>query len=239
MVLIGVDLDDERAGLDAFREKHGIAFPVAVEEEDRMRKEFGIPGCPATVIVDRKGRMIGRSSGGDGDWSSPAARALVRSVLGTGTSTHVARARTTQARKAVHLISAVAPNDPKLTQILDEAASSLKAGDDVEILFDAQSVGALRMSGRKAALEDAPFTARQQRAAAKRLGIPQSDAPHNQFEYIQKLAKAGAKVLVNENAIHAFGLADDEIHPVARRVPVEDMEKIVDESDACLNYSRE
>jgi len=44
---------------------------------------------------------------------------------------------------------------------------------------------------------------------------------------------------VNENAIHAFGLAEGEIHPVATRVSVQDMEKIVDESDACLNYSRE
>ena len=36
-------------------------------------------------------------------------------------------------------MTAVAPNDAKLNEILDEAAASLKAGDEVKILFDAQS----------------------------------------------------------------------------------------------------
>ena len=204
-----------------------------------MRKAFGVQGCPATVIIDRKGRMVGRAGGGDGDWTSDAARALARSLLGARMASGPAPARKRQARKSVHLMTAVAPNDTKLNEILDEAAAALKAGDVVKILFDAQSVGALRMNAQKTPLQDAPFTDAQRRAAARRLGVPQSAAPRNQLDYIQLLAKAGAKVLVNENAVHAFGLADDEIHPIAKRVSVEDMERIVDDSDACLNYSRE
>ena len=204
-----------------------------------MRKAFGVRGCPATVIIDRKGRMVGRAGGGDGDWTSDAARALARSLLGARMASGPAPARKRQARKSVHLMTAVAPNDTKLNEILDEAAAALKAGDEVKILFDAQSVGALRMNAQKTPLQDAPFTDAQRRAAARRLGVPQSAAPRNQLDYIQLLAKAGAKVLVNENAVHAFGLADDEIHPIAKRISVEDMERIVDDSDACLNYSRE
>jgi hypothetical protein len=204
-----------------------------------MRQAFGIPGCPATVIVDRKGRMVGRATGGDGDWASDAARALTKSILGVPVDPRPAPARARPARKSVHLISAVAPNDPKLNDILDEAAASLRAGDEVQILFDAQSVGALRVNAQKTPLEDASFTEAQRHAAAKRLRVPLSAAPRNQFEYIEQLAKRGAKVLVNANAIHAFGLTDDEIHPIAKRISVEDMEKIVDDSDACLNYSRE
>ncbi|TMB03998.1 MAG: TlpA family protein disulfide reductase [Deltaproteobacteria bacterium] len=239
LVLIAIDLDDDRAALEAFRDKYGTSFPVAVENDDRMRKAFGVRGCPATVIIDRKGRMVGRAGGGDGDWTSDAARALARSLLGARMASGPAPARKRQARKSVHLMTAVAPNDTKLNEILDEAAAALKAGDEVKILFDAQSVGALRMNAQKTPLQDAPFTDAQRRAAARRLGVPQSAAPRNQLDYIQLLAKAGAKVLVNENAVHAFGLADDEIHPIAKRVSVEDMERIVDDSDACLNYSRE
>src|SRR5258708_21319367 len=44
-------------------------------------KAFGVLACPATVLIDRKGRIIGRSTGA-GDWTSESARALVRSVLG-------------------------------------------------------------------------------------------------------------------------------------------------------------
>lgn len=238
--MIGIDLDDDIDVLEAFRVKYGATYPLAVEDENRMRKAFGISGCPSTALVDRNGRMVGRIMGGDVDWTSDAARALARSLLGIGppaSAPEAARAR--PARKSVHLITAVAPDDPKLNEILDEAAASLEAGDSVEILFDAQSVGALRMKADKAALGEAPFTAAERRAAARRLRVKQSAAPHNQFEYIQRLAKAGAKVLVNANAIHAFGLTDEEIHPIARRIEVREMEKIVDESDACLNYSHE
>jgi hypothetical protein len=240
LAVIGIDLDDDKDYLEAFRVKYGATFPLAVEDEDRMRKTFGIRGCPSTALVDRNGRMVGRIIGGDVDWTSGAARTLAKSLLGIGkASSGPAAARSKPSRKSVHLITAVAPDDPKLNEILDEAAAALKAGDRVEILFDAQSVGALRMKAHKAALEEAPFTNSERRIAARRLGVPLSAAPRNQFEYIQRLAKAGAKVLVNANAVHAFGLADEEIHPIAKRIEVTEMEKIVDESDACLNYSHE
>ena len=45
--MIAVDLEDDRAALDAFRDKFGSSFPVAVEDDDRMRKAFGVRGCPA------------------------------------------------------------------------------------------------------------------------------------------------------------------------------------------------
>ena len=45
--------------------------------------------------------------------------------------------------------------------------------------------------------------------------------------------------MVNANAIRAFGLADGEIHPIARRVSVGDMEKVVDDSDACYTYQHD
>jgi thiol-disulfide isomerase/thioredoxin len=240
LAVIGIDLDDDIDVLEAFRIKYGASYPLAVEDENRMRKAFGIRGCPATAIIDRKGRMVGRIMGGDVDWTSDAARALAKSLLGIGPPAPAPpAARSKPARRSVHLITAVAPDDPKLNEILDEAAASLQAGDSVEILFDAQSVGALRMKAQKAALEEAPFTAAERRRAALRFRIPRSAAPRNQFEYIQQLSKAGAKVLVNANAIHAFGLSDEEIHPIARRIEVTEMEKIVDESDACLNYSHE
>jgi hypothetical protein len=230
---------DDPADVEAFAKEYGISFPLAIDDDDRAQTAFGIHGCPATVVIDRNGRMVGRGSG-EGDWTSESARALVRSLLGIKQSASApVVARTTQVRKSVRLVSAVAPNDPKLNEMLDEAADSLKAGDEVAILFDGQSVGALRTYAQKTPLEGAGFTSKQRSTLAKRLGVPQSAAPRNQFEYIQHLAKSGAKVLVNSNAIRALGLADAEIHPIAKRVSVDEMEKIVDDSDACFTYSHE
>jgi hypothetical protein len=237
--VIGIDFQEEPAEVEAFAQKYGISFPLAIADEDRAKKAFGILGCPATVLIDRKGRIVGRGAG-EGDWTSESARALVRSLLGIRQpASALATASPKQAHKAVHLVSAVMPNDSKLNDILDEAAVSLKAGDEVAILFDAQSVGALRTHKQKTLLENVEFTSKQRSDLAQRLGVSPSAAPRNQFEYIQYLANAGAKVLVNENAIRALGLTDGEIHPMAKRVSVGDMEKVVDDSDACYTYNRE
>jgi hypothetical protein len=240
--MIGVDFGDEPADVEAFGERYDLPFPLAIEDQDRAKKVFGILGCPATVLIDRKGRIVGRGAG-EGEWNGEAARALVRSLLGIGQANAAASAPSPasakKARKAVHLISAVRPNDAKLNELLDEAAAALKAGDEVSILFDGQSVGALRTGAQKTLLESAELSRKQRSTVARRLGASPSTAPRNQLEYIQQLANAGAKVLVNVNAIRALGLADGEIHPIAKRVSVGEMEKIVDESDACLNYSHE
>jgi len=237
--MIAIDLGDAPPDVEDFRVHHGISVPIAVMDADQAKKVFGVLGCPATVLVDKKGQMVGRTAG-EGDWTGESARAVVRSLLGIQQPTSappVGDAK--QARKSVHLVSAVTPNDPKLTEILDEAADALKAGDEVAILFDDQSVGALRISARKTGLEATPFTDKQRSLLAKRLGVPKSAAPRNHLEYIQQLANAGAEVMVNANAIRAFGLADGEIHPIAKRVSVGDMEKVVDDSDACYTYQHD
>jgi hypothetical protein len=240
LAMIGVDLGDDLPDIESFRERYGTGLPIAVEDQDRAKKTFGILGCPSTVLINRKGQMVGRTSG-EGDWAGESARALVRSLLGIPGATEAAApwAKPKQARKSVHLVSAVMPNDLRLNDILNEAAAALKAGDEVAILFDGQSVGALRTSAQKTPLEGAEFTSNERTAIAKRLGIAASAAPRNQLEYIQRLASAGAKVMVNANAVRAFGLADAEIHSIAKRVSVGEMEKVVDESDACYTYSHD
>ncbi len=237
--MIAIDLGDAPPDIIAFADRYGISIPLAIQDQDEAKKAFGVLACPATLLIDRKGRIIGRTAG-ESDWTSESARALVRSVLGIrqeASAPAVVSAK--RARKSVHLVSAVMPNDTKLNEILDEAADSLKAGDEVSILFDGQSIGALRVNAQKTLLERTAFTSRQHNSLAGRLGVSKSAAPRNQFEYIQLLAKEGAKVLVNENAMHALGLTNAEIHPIATRVSVDEMEKVVDDSDACYTYQHE
>ena len=81
LAMIGVDLGDDPDDIEEFKHRHEVSFPIAVEELDQAKKMFGILGCPATVLIDRKGRMVGRAAG-EGDWTSESARTLVRSLLG-------------------------------------------------------------------------------------------------------------------------------------------------------------
>jgi PAS domain-containing protein len=239
--MLGVDLQERPEAVQAFARESGVAFPLAVDAEDRVQRLFGVRGYPTKVLIDRRGRMVGRILG-ERDWGSDAARELVRSLLDGRAPAAAPQARrpapASPSRRMVHLVSAVRPDDPELTQLLDEASASLDADDELVILFDGQSVGALRMSAsrQRTPLEEAEFTAPERQALARRLGVPYAEAPRNQLEYIQRLTRAGAKVFVNRSAIRLYGLSEDEIHPVAKPVSVRQMEKIVDESDECYSY---
>ncbi len=240
--MIGVFLEEDADDVQAFGKQFGIPFPVVAEGMERGKKMFGILGCPSAVLIDRGGSIIGRIVG-DRDWRGEAARSLFRSLLGVSAPPAAQKALALppprRLHKAVHLVSAIRSNDRELTRILDEAASSLKSGDEVVILFDGQSVGALRMNARKqkkTPLEETPFATGERRALATRLGVCYSAAPRNQLEYVRHLARGGANVFVNLNSIRALGLENDEVHPLAKRVTLSEMAKMVDESDACFTY---
>src|SRR5215469_11103501 len=105
--MIGVNFGDVPADIDAFAKRHALTIPFAIEDQDEAKKVFGVLGCPATVLIDRKGRIVGRGAG-EGDWTSESARALVKSLLGIrqeGPVSAVASAK--HARKSLHLVSAV------------------------------------------------------------------------------------------------------------------------------------
>jgi intracellular sulfur oxidation DsrE/DsrF family protein len=246
VAIIGVHLENDAAAVESLRRQLGISFPIALESDENAKKLFGIVGCPAAVLIDRKGLIVGRIFG-ERKWASSAGRRLLRSLLEgqrpvagkAARLSAIERASPHNLHKAVHLVSAVRPNDPEFTQVLDDAAASLKAGDEVVILFDGQSVGALRMNpqkGNKTPLEDTEFTKQERRALAKRLAVRYSAAPRNQFEYVQYLARAGAEVFVNSKSVRVSGLTSEEIHPIAKPVPMARMEELVDQSDGCYIY---
>jgi hypothetical protein len=121
-------------------------------------------------------------------------------------------------------------------EALDEGIDSIRNGSRTVVLFDAHSVPWLRVHPRrenKTLLHDAEVTGEPREALAKRLGVSLSSAPRNYFEYVQFLANAGAKVVVNRDAMQQFGLQDEEIHPIAARFSLAQVETLFDESDYC------
>lgn len=130
----------------------------------------------------------------------------------------------------------ISPGDPQFMDALDEGMNTLKNGSRTVVLFDANSVPWLRihpLRENKTLLHDAEITGERREALAKRLGVSFASAPRNYFEYVQYLANAGAKVVVNRTAMLQFGLTDEEIHPVAARISLAQVEALFDESDYC------
>lgn len=148
-------------------------------------------------------------------------------------------APTKRQRDAVHFTDALKTDDAKLADTFDGAVESLQAGHDVVILFDGRSVTALRINLKKAKktpLEEMAIAPPEQVTLAKRLGLHASQGPRNQFEFVQRLAEAGARVFVNRDAVRLYGLGDGEIHPVATLISSRQMGRLLDETDLCYTY---
>ena len=131
---------------------------------------------------------------------------------------------------------AISAGDPQFMEALDEGVNTLRGGAKTVVLFDAQSVPWLRVHPRRenrTLLHDAEITGEAREALAKRLGVSVANAPRNYFEYVQYLSNAGAKVVVNRTAMLQFGLKDEEIHPIAARFSLAQVEILFDESDYC------
>jgi thiol-disulfide isomerase/thioredoxin len=62
--IIGINLDNERADLDAFLKEHRLAWPQIYEPggmESRLAIEYGIISLPTMFLVDAHGKVINRS----------------------------------------------------------------------------------------------------------------------------------------------------------------------------------
>jgi len=68
--------------VESFFTAHGIAgLPVLLDPQGKAERAFNVEGIPTSVIIDKSGHERARLSG-SADWSTPAAVATVRSLVG-------------------------------------------------------------------------------------------------------------------------------------------------------------
>ena len=59
----------------------GYVAPVLVDSSgDITGRVYGVWGPPTSYLVDRQGRLVGRIQGAR-DWTAPAARNLIKSLI--------------------------------------------------------------------------------------------------------------------------------------------------------------
>ena len=79
----------DRGGMDVivpFAEKLGLRdLPLYLGPKSALARAFGLPGLPATFLIDTEGRVV-RAMVGAAEWDSPEAVALVRHYLEVGGS---------------------------------------------------------------------------------------------------------------------------------------------------------
>jgi hypothetical protein len=80
VVAISVDRKGADASSSFLKETGADNLRLYVEPSTRIVGELQSAGLPATILVDRQGREIGRLLG-PADWASPEAIALIKAAL--------------------------------------------------------------------------------------------------------------------------------------------------------------
>jgi peroxiredoxin len=63
-VIVGVDLQEQPADVAAFAQRNHITLPLLVDRDGRViQQDYGIRTLPASVIIDREGRIRDRWTG--------------------------------------------------------------------------------------------------------------------------------------------------------------------------------
>ncbi len=63
VVFLGVVYADDAAKVAAYLERHGSAYPNALDATDRTAIDYGVGGVPETFFIDREGRIARKFSG--------------------------------------------------------------------------------------------------------------------------------------------------------------------------------
>ena len=83
VVVVGVALREPAEAVRAFAKEFGIRFPLWMDPDGRSPAAFGVYGHPATILISRAGRVVGRARG-ERDWATDDARRLVELLLAPG-----------------------------------------------------------------------------------------------------------------------------------------------------------
>ncbi len=63
-----------------FIAEHQLQFPILLDTRYQAAQRYGVRGTPTTFVINRAGKVVGGASGPK-DWSSEAAKNLMRQLL--------------------------------------------------------------------------------------------------------------------------------------------------------------
>jgi thiol-disulfide isomerase/thioredoxin len=72
-----------RQKVQAFREEFELGFPIALDADREIYRDYGATGVPETYLVDREGK-VSEAYIGPRDWSDPRYARAIRALLGPG-----------------------------------------------------------------------------------------------------------------------------------------------------------
>ena len=80
-VVLGIAGDTQgKEIVEPFMKDYGLTFPVLLDPENQVFKQYFVRGIPVTYLLDKYGRIAGMYPG-EADWNSDKAQALIDHLL--------------------------------------------------------------------------------------------------------------------------------------------------------------
>jgi thiol-disulfide isomerase/thioredoxin len=80
LAVLGVNYQEPRAKVEAFAREQGLTFPILLDENGAAGAAAQVFALPTTLVVDRRGRLVGTVLG-IRDWTGRDARAYLGGLL--------------------------------------------------------------------------------------------------------------------------------------------------------------
>ena len=81
----GVNVREGAATIRLFTKALGLTFPLPLDADGVIARQYGVVGLPTTFLIDRDGRPVGRAVG-PRVWDSAAGRAVLEALLSQSTT---------------------------------------------------------------------------------------------------------------------------------------------------------
>lgn len=82
LVVLAVNAGEDSDAVEAFGQRHGISFPILLDQDLQTYTRWPVLGLPTTFLVDRRG-CLARKAVGVLDWESPEVIDALRTAMAT------------------------------------------------------------------------------------------------------------------------------------------------------------
>ncbi len=80
-VFLAISVDyEEKKKVKEYIDKHHYTFPVLIDSKCLTLDLYGVKGIPTTILIDKKGRMVG-SAVGPRDWKHPEIISILNQLI--------------------------------------------------------------------------------------------------------------------------------------------------------------
>ena len=80
LTVLGINVREGVDTIRPFTKPLGLTFPLPLDADGDISRQYGVVGLPTTFLIDRDGRPVGRAVG-PRVWDGAAARAIVGALL--------------------------------------------------------------------------------------------------------------------------------------------------------------